>query len=151
MRLSRDSAFAVFAVTHMATRTQQHPPSAEDLAESCGIPGESLATILPKLAKANVLRAETGPLDRYSLTRAPQEITLLDIVEAIEGQTDPGLLLPRCTRSPAAAPADAEQAATGRHAWEDPSAWTPVRGLLARLLSTKTIADLIGGSDRPAQ
>lgn len=60
-------------------------PSSRDLAELQGISPSFVAKIFPKLEKAGIVQAAAGVRGGYRLARAPAEITLLAIVDAIEG------------------------------------------------------------------
>lgn len=60
-------------------------PSSRDLAELQGISPSFVAKIFPKLEKAGIVQAAEGVRGGYRLARAPDDITLLDIVDAIEG------------------------------------------------------------------
>jgi Rrf2 family protein len=62
------------------------PLSSRDLAEFQGISHSFLAKIFPKLEKAGLVRASEGVHGGYLLARAPEDITVLQIVDAIEGQ-----------------------------------------------------------------
>ncbi len=92
MRLGSDSAYGVFATAQVAT--ERAPISGDDLMESCGIPAEMLSVILPKLVEAGIFRREAGPRQVFALAKPADRITLLHIVEAIEGRQEPELLLP---------------------------------------------------------
>ena len=60
-------------------------PSSRDLAELQGISPSFVAKIFPKLEKAGIVQAATGISGGYRLARAPSDISLLDIIDAIEG------------------------------------------------------------------
>jgi Rrf2 family protein len=60
-------------------------PSSRDLAELQGISPSFVAKIFPKLEKAGIVQAAAGVRGGYRLARAPADITVLDIVDAIEG------------------------------------------------------------------
>lgn len=60
-------------------------PSSRDLAELQGISPSFVAKIFPKLEKAGIVQAATGVRGGYRLARAPGKISVLDIVDAIEG------------------------------------------------------------------
>ena len=60
--------------------------SVRDLAELQGVPVEYLAKIFTKLAKAKLVVASEGVRGGFSLARPADEITLLDIVNAIDGR-----------------------------------------------------------------
>ncbi|MBP2301827.1 RrF2 family transcriptional regulator [Azospirillum picis] len=61
------------------------PLSSRDLAELQGISPSFLAKIFPKLEKAGIVAASEGVRGGYRLARAPEDITFLDVVDAIEG------------------------------------------------------------------
>ena len=58
---------------------------AREIATVMEIPERYLGQILANLVRAELLTAVAGPDGGYSLTRPPDEITLLDVVEAAEG------------------------------------------------------------------
>jgi len=60
--------------------------SVRDLAELQGVPLDYLAKIFTKLAKAKLVVATEGVRGGFKLARPSDEITLLDIVNAIDGQ-----------------------------------------------------------------
>jgi len=60
-------------------------PSSRDLAELQGISPSFVAKIFPKLEKAGLVQAAAGVRGGYRLARPPAEITVLAIVDAIEG------------------------------------------------------------------
>ncbi len=132
MRLQQASAYGVFATVHVAAHQDQAPIPGEDIAESCGIPPEPLLAILEKLVQAKILRRQRKPPHGFALDRAPGEISLLEIVEAIEGKQEPDLMLPSQAGSK-------EVAASTQM-----PTLTPVESIAASLLKGHTIEDLIG-------
>jgi len=64
-----------------------HPrrPSSRDLAEMQGIPAAMVAKIMPKLEKAGIVSSTDGISGGYALARPAAEVTVLDVVDAIEG------------------------------------------------------------------
>jgi Rrf2 family protein len=60
-------------------------PSSRDLAELQGISPSFVAKIFPKLEKAGIVKAAEGIRGGYRLARAPDAITVLDVIDAIEG------------------------------------------------------------------
>lgn len=62
------------------------PMSSRDLAEFQGLSPTFLAKIFAKLEKAGIVRASEGVRGGYRLARAPEDISFLDIVDAIEGR-----------------------------------------------------------------
>jgi Rrf2 family protein len=80
-------------VLHCATTLAQLDPgttvSAAQLAEYYDLPAPYLAKQLQTLVRAGVLTATTGPRGGFRLARAAAEITLLHIVEAVDGTSAP--------------------------------------------------------------
>ncbi len=62
-------------------------PSTRDLAELQGVSPSFLAKIFQKLEKAGIVEAAEGFRGGYHLARSPEHITILDVVDAIEGAT----------------------------------------------------------------
>jgi len=60
-------------------------PSSRDLAELQGISPSFVAKIFPKLEKAGIVQAAPGIRGGYRLAKSPADITVLEIVDAIEG------------------------------------------------------------------
>lgn len=80
-------------VLHCATTLAQLEPgdtaSAAQLAEYYDLPAPYLAKQLQALVRAGVLTATTGPRGGFRLARPAAEITLLEIVEAVDGRSAP--------------------------------------------------------------
>lgn len=93
MRLGRAAAYAVFATTHLAEHANGIPIQGKDIAEACGIPPGHLLKILQQLVRAQILSSERGPAGGFILRKPAGEITLLELVEAIEGPINGDLLL----------------------------------------------------------
>lgn len=79
--LSRTGGYALHAALAIAERGQDgRPVRAVEIAEALDIPGTYLAKILHALARDGVLTSERGRHGGFRLARAPEEITLLDVV-----------------------------------------------------------------------
>lgn len=63
-----------------------HRPSSRDLAELQGVSPAFLAKIFAKLEKANIVEATEGIRGGYALARPTDEISVLDVVDAVEGR-----------------------------------------------------------------
>lgn len=61
--------------------------STKTLAEFHGVPKEYLSKALQSLARANLIEGTLGPTGGYRLALAPEKISILEIVEAIEGRS----------------------------------------------------------------
>jgi Rrf2 family protein len=86
MKLTRASSYALHAVAYMATQKQQDKPVASHhIAQARGIPERFLLKVLKPLVSARVLLSIKGPNGGYRLARKPDEITMLEILEAVDG------------------------------------------------------------------
>lgn len=61
-------------------------PSSRDLAEMQGVPSAFVAKIFSKLEKAGIVESSGGIRGGYRLARAPEDISVLDVVDAVEGE-----------------------------------------------------------------
>ena len=62
--------------------------NANKIADATGASKNHLSKVLQRLVKANFLKSYRGPSGGFVLKRAPKEISILDIFEAIEGTID---------------------------------------------------------------
>ena len=87
MRVSRSTGYAVLAVCYIAKN--QGSGSGVVLSQSVSkeydIPLEYLLKILQQLVRANVLRSKRGPRGGFSLAKPANKITMLEIIEAVDG------------------------------------------------------------------
>ncbi|MGK7653563.1 RrF2 family transcriptional regulator [Roseovarius sp. B08] len=85
MKLGDGVEQAIHAVTMMAALPDDGVMPAADLAEFHGVSSSYLLKHLQSLSRAGLLQTLPGPRGGYRLARSPAEITLLDIVLAVEG------------------------------------------------------------------
>src|SRR2546423_4471301 len=86
MKLTRASSYALHAVAYMAAQKQQDKPVASHhIARARGIPERFLLKVLKPLVSARVLSSVKGPNGGYRLAKPPTQITLLEILEAVDG------------------------------------------------------------------
>lgn len=85
MRLSARADYALRAAIEIATIGDNHV-TAEQVARAQQIPVKFLETILTQLRRAGLVRSQRGPDGGFWLARPAEEITLADIIRAIDGQ-----------------------------------------------------------------
>jgi len=140
MRMSDGVEWAVHACTLLASLPSDGALPAAKIAEYHGVPPAYLAKHLQSLARAGIVVTVKGPKGGYRLARPPAEISVLDVVEAVDGE-EPAF---RCSeirrRGPTAVPAREYTKMCGIHATfvRADAAWR------AELAST-TIGDLLIG------
>ena len=85
LRLSKKADYALLAMRHLAARADQGALSARELAEEYAIPPELLAKVLQKLVRARLLVSHQGIKGGYGLGRAPAQISVADVIQAVDG------------------------------------------------------------------
>lgn len=85
MRLTRASSYALHAVVYMAGQKKDGPTPSHIIAQKRGIPERFLLKVLKPLVSAQVLYSVKGPNGGYRLARPATEITILDVLEAVDG------------------------------------------------------------------
>ncbi|MBW3600165.1 MAG: Rrf2 family transcriptional regulator [Planctomycetes bacterium] len=92
MKLSRTVAYALQATLLLAEDTSRMPVPCSKLAAEGKMPERFLLQILRNLVNHGLLRSTRGVDGGYMLLKKPHDITLLSIIEAIDGPVDAGLV-----------------------------------------------------------
>src|SRR5438093_10082157 len=77
------------AILELAARYGDGPLQSAEIAQRQGIPEAYLEQLLTSLRKAGLVRSTRGPHGGHELARAPGEMTLLEVVSALEGPLGP--------------------------------------------------------------
>ena len=85
MKLSRASSYALHALEYLAARGQDALVTSHHIARGRGIPGLYLLRVLKPLVSAQILQSLKGPNGGYRLARPATKITMLEVVEAVDG------------------------------------------------------------------
>lgn len=85
MKLPESTEWLLHATATLAQLDPGATASAAQLAEHYAVPPTYLAKQLQSLVRAGVLAATTGPRGGFRLARPAAEVTLLDVVEAVDG------------------------------------------------------------------
>src|SRR2546421_2621357 len=85
MKLTRASSYALHAIEYMAAHKMQKPVASHHIAQARGIPERFLLKVLKPLVSARVLTSVKGPNGGYRLARTPSDISMLEILEAVDG------------------------------------------------------------------
>ncbi len=81
--LSNTTEYALRLVVQLASQRGQ-PVTIPELARTTRIPQGYLAKVLRQLSRAGLVHSQRGPNGGSVLTRAPEEITVLDVVQAVD-------------------------------------------------------------------
>jgi Rrf2 family iron-sulfur cluster assembly transcriptional regulator len=135
---SNPAEYAIRALSELVLMSREVPPGAsrrggfvmlDKLTDQAGLPREFLAKIFRQLVEGGVLASAKGPGGGFSLARPPHEISLLNVVEIIDGghQIDSCVVgLARCN----------DNVPCPQH-----DLFKPIRQRLRAYLSTTTLAD----------
>lgn len=85
MKLSRTCGYAILAAVELASTEAGTVVASRKLAAAGDIPERFLLQILRNMVNAGLLRSTRGVIGGYSLAKDLSSISLLDIVEAVEG------------------------------------------------------------------
>ena len=91
MRLSLQSQYAICGMFDLAYHGEEGPVQVRVIGERQRIPGRFLEQIFQRLRKADLVRGKRGPGGGYVLARPAAEVTLRDIIEAVEGPLEEAL------------------------------------------------------------
>lgn len=133
MRVSAKVDYALRAAAELAS-AGDGPVKGEQLARSQGIPLKFLENILLELRHHGLVQSQRGADGGYWLARSPEEITLAEIIRAVEGPL---------------ANVRGERPETVRYEGAARSlqdVWVAVRANLRAVLETVTLADVAAGT-----
>src|SRR5512147_1492044 len=84
LRITKLTDYALVVLSHMASRPAQGLTSTS-AARLTGIPQPSVSKILKSLARSGVVVSERGAQGGYRLARTASELTVADVIDAVEG------------------------------------------------------------------
>lgn len=86
--LSKSSQYAIQAVMYLArTAHEQAPVHVREISNLLGIPHHFLGKILQTLSRHGIVASQKGMKGGFYLARNPDQVKLVEIVEAVEGET----------------------------------------------------------------
>lgn len=95
MQITRQADYALRAVIYLSKLEPEERAATSQIAQEQHIPPSFLAKIVSQLSVAGLLQTSRGARGGVSLARSPQEINVLDVVEAIDGP----ILLNECVNN----------------------------------------------------
>ena len=135
MIYSRSAEYAIRAFVHLAQVPEGKYQMVKNIAEQEDIPAHFLAKILQQLARKGLLRSSKGPTGGFSLRVPASDVTMLDIVEALDGLQD----YQRCASGLAEC---TDEMPCSMH-----DSWKALRQRIMDYLGGNTIADLAKALD----
>ncbi len=129
MRISCKVEYGIRALLDLALHGQRGPSLSRDTAQRQGIPETYLNQLLLQLRRSGLVTSVRGPRGGHLLARSADEITMLDIVEALEG---PLVVVPENLPAPMSTESDAILSGL----------WDDLRAMMREHLSQITLRDL---------
>lgn len=130
MQITRATDYAVRVMVHLAVLPEGHKAQLSALAEVSGVRENFLSKILQRLVHQGLVSSHRGTGGGFCLSMAPQQIALLQVIEAMEGPTQLNVCLgegPSCER----------RVWCGVH-----PVWKKAQGALVQILGSISIAQL---------
>ncbi len=98
MKLSRASGYAVLAVMAIARKQREDPGGSvqiKSIAAEYNLPHDYIAKLLTMMVKTRILKSDRGRDGGFTLRRRASEISILEVVEAVDGPMESDDLLGR--------------------------------------------------------
>ena len=140
MIFSTKAEYGVRVMAHLAGTDAERPVSLGTIAEAEGLPLAYLEHLVQRLRRQGLVESRRGAHGGYTLSRPAAEITMAEIVEALEGNLAPiECITPEgmCSREVA-----------GQAPCPTKLLWTRVQGSIVRTLNDMTLNDLTAGAKR---
>jgi Rrf2 family protein len=84
--LTKKTDYALIALCCLAQEPDGRPMNTKVIAEKYHLPGELLAKILQQLARKALVTSTSGPTGGYRLSRAAHQISVADVINAVDGR-----------------------------------------------------------------
>jgi len=135
VRITAKADYAVRAAAELAAAVDnERPVKGETIATSQGIPQKFLENILSDLRQSGIVKSQRGVDGGYRLAKAPEEISVADIIRAVEGPL---------ASVRGEAPEDVAYVGAAEPLQD---VWIAVRAALRNVTEHVTLADLAGGA-----
>ena len=95
LKLSKKTEYALMAVKFIAKKNNGNSATAKEISEGYNIPYDLLSKVLQQLTKKKVIKSFQGIKGGYSLSKDPDNLTLIDIIRAVE----PNYQITECMQS----------------------------------------------------
>lgn len=83
---SKTAKYAIIALVNLAAQGNGSPIQVRTLAAASGLPRPFLAKLIPPLVRARIITSTRGKGGGIAFARPPQEITLAQVIRAVEGE-----------------------------------------------------------------
>lgn len=132
MRLSTKGRYGTRAILEIAKAYGKNPVKRREIVESQQVPDSYIENILVALKAAGLIGTIRGANGGYELSRAPEKITVLEVIEALEGTIAPVYCLEESSKE-----CDRIDHCTTREIWDE------MYQAMRNVLLSYTLADII--------
>jgi Rrf2 family transcriptional regulator, cysteine metabolism repressor len=139
MMFSTKAEYGVRVMVELARRAGEEPIPLAEIAERGGLPLAYLEHLVARLRKAGLVDSRRGSRGGYLLARSPTEITMAEVVEALEGSIAPI----ECISEAADGSIVCSRESSLDHVCPTKLLWTRVRLSIISTLRETTLADLL--------
>lgn len=134
MELTRKGDYAIRGIVYLAGQPLDKISLLSDIAAAVDVPQTFLAKIFQQFSKSGIVKSYRGTGGGFMLARAPERITLLEVVEAVEGPITPN----RCVMAVGECERD--------HFCTVHPVWQQVKLQVRQLLADINLKDLANGA-----
>ena len=139
MLFSTKAEYGVRLMVELGRRSGTEPVALAAVAEAETLPLSYLEHLVAKLRHVGLVTSVRGAHGGYKLARPAEEITMLDVVEALEGPVAPM----ECFHADREGRVLCSHEADGDHACATKLLWTRVHGGVSKALAGTTLAELV--------
>jgi Rrf2 family transcriptional regulator, cysteine metabolism repressor len=140
MMFSTKAEYGVRVMTHLARTNGDGPISLASIAEAEGLPLAYLEHLAQRLRRAGLVQSTRGAYGGYRLGRPAGDITMAEIVRALEGAIAP---IECISADPDGGLTCTREGEPGHDPCPTKLLWTRVQGSIVRTLNDMTLADLV--------
>jgi Rrf2 family cysteine metabolism transcriptional repressor len=148
MMFSTKAEYGVRVMVELARRASENADGVEsvvplaEIAEHDGMPLAYLEHLVARLRKAGLIDSRRGSRGGYLLARLAQDITMAEVVEALEGSIAPIECISQASDGKVVCSRESDP----NHVCPTKLLWTRVRFSIVRTLRETTLADLLAGA-----
>jgi len=146
MMFSTKAEYGVRVMVELARRAGEDPIPLAEIAAHDGLPLAYLEHLVARLRKAGLVDSRRGSRGGYLLARPAKEITMAEVVEALEGSIAPI----ECISESADGTIVCARESSPDHVCPTKLLWTRVRMSIVNTLRETTLADLVLSATHPA-
>jgi Rrf2 family cysteine metabolism transcriptional repressor len=146
MMFSTKAEYGVRVMVDLARRGGAQPVALAEIAEAEGLPLAYLEHLVARLRRAGLVESRRGARGGYLLAREPAQITMAEVVEALEGRIAPI----ECISSSPDGTVHCVRESDPAHICTTKVLWTRVRAAIVQTLQETTLAELIPTTPKKA-